>query len=85
MQDGERFTLSPAPGEDGAVPESGVVGSLAVYNVAQEVASRRALNVAATYSAGMEYGGATSPPVYAHRYITGRGGGSLNWDCLVAK
>ena len=72
MQDEVRFTLAPAPSEEWTKPGSGTVGKLAVYHVAEQVAARRTLNIAATYSAKMEYGGAISPPVYAHRYITGR-------------
>ena len=72
VQDGERFTLSPSPSEEWAMPESRTVHKLAVYNVAEHMATSRILNIAAIYNARMEYGGTTSPPIYAHKYITGR-------------
>ncbi|XP_076449628.1 GPI-anchor transamidase component PIGT-like [Babylonia areolata] len=82
-QDEELFSLTPAPTEERAMPESRGVRRLAVYNVAQVVAARKILNLVATYNVRQRYGRSVSPPVYAHRYVTGYGLEKGGVSCLI--
>ncbi|KAL8608415.1 hypothetical protein ACOMHN_002648 [Nucella lapillus] len=82
-QGDERFSLTPAPSQERGVGEGAGGKRLAVYNVAQVIAARRILSLDATYNTRHQYGRVSSPPVYAHRYVTGYGLEKGGVSCLI--
>ncbi|KAK7504653.1 hypothetical protein BaRGS_00004139 [Batillaria attramentaria] len=83
-RDQVKFSLSPTPSEQLEVRRSsGRIQQLAVYNIGELIATRKVLSVSAQSNDRVEYGVAVSPPVYAHRYITGYGLENGGVSCLI--
>lgn len=77
------FYLSPSPSSTSYKVRGSNEHKYEVYDVKALTLGRHTLNVAATYDQQPSYDQENPPPIYAHRFITGRSFFALDYHNIL--